>query len=212
MSGWKLAPGDLLMFGAAERQIVADSLGHLRQEIARRENLINPKELNFLWVTDFPLLAYDDEEDRYTAVHHPFTSPNEDDLPLLESKPLKVRANAYDLILNGTELGGGSIRIHDPQVQKRMFALLGMSEAEYTEKFDFLLQAFEYGTPPHGGIAFGLDRMIMLLANRESIRDVIAFPKTQSAACLLTDAPNQVDDKQLKELSIKTNIPAKINP
>jgi aspartyl-tRNA synthetase len=206
------APGDLLMFGAAERQIVADSLGHLRQEIARRENLINPKELNFLWVTDFPLLAYDDEEDRYTAVHHPFTSPNEDDLPLLESEPLKVRANAYDLILNGTELGGGSIRIHDPQVQKRMFALLGMSEAEYTEKFDFLLQAFEYGTPPHGGIAFGLDRMIMLLANRESIRDVIAFPKTQSAACLLTDAPNQVDDKQLKELSIKTNIPAKINP
>jgi aspartyl-tRNA synthetase len=203
-------PGDLLMFIAADWRIVAEGLGHLRQEIARRESLIDPEELNLLWVTDFPLLEYDDEEKRWVAVHHPFTSPKDEDLAILESDPGSVRAKAYDLVLNGTELGGGSIRIHDRAIQKRLFALLGLSEEEIKEKFGFLLEAFSYGTPPHGGIAFGLDRMIMILAKRDSIRDVIAFPKTQSAACLLTDAPGQVDSKQLRELHIKVDLPPQI--
>ncbi len=202
--------GDLLMFIASDWRIVAEGLGHLRLEIARRENLIDPSELNLLWVTDFPLLEYDDEEKRWVAVHHPFTAPKDEDLPILESDPGQVRAKAYDLVLNGTELGGGSIRIHNAEVQRRMFALLGLAEEDVQAKFGYLLNAFEYGTPPHGGIAFGLDRMIMLLANRESIRDVIAFPKTQSASCLMTEAPGPVATKQLRELHIKIDTPPQV--
>ena len=201
-------PGDLLLFVAASFAVAADSLGHLRQEIARRENLIDPDEFNFLWVTEFPLFEYDEEEKRWTAVHHPFTSPMDEDIPFLESDPGRVRAKAYDMVLNGTELGGGSIRIHQRSVQKLMFKLLGLSEEESNLKFGFLLDAFEYGTPPHGGIAFGLDRMVMIMAGRDSIRDVIAFPKTQSSSCLMTQAPCEVDPKQLKELHIKPDMPA----
>ncbi|MCL2817918.1 MAG: aspartate--tRNA ligase, partial [Clostridiales bacterium] len=200
-------PGDLLLFVAAEKNVVSDSLGRLRCEIARREGLAGPGELNFLWVTDFPLLEYDGEEKRWKAVHHPFTSPKDEDLPILRQKPQEVRAKAYDLILNGVELGGGSIRIHSRAVQEELFSLLGFSMEEARQQFGFLLEAFEYGTPPHGGIAFGLDRMVMLMAGRESIRDVIAFPKTQSAGDMMTQAPGEVSLKQLKELHIKTDVP-----
>ncbi len=200
-------PGDLLMFVAAERPIAADSLGHLRLEIAKRENLINPEDFNFLWVTQFPLFEYDAEDKRWVAVHHPFTAPMDEDIPYLETDQARVRSKAYDMVLNGTELGGGSIRIHQRDVQQLMFKLLGLDEEESNEKFGFLLEAFDYGTPPHGGIAFGLDRMVMLMAGRESIRDVIAFPKTQSSSCLLTQAPCPVGEKQLKELHIKAVLP-----
>ncbi len=196
-------PGDVLMFVADSPAVAADSLGHLRQEIAKRENLINEEELNFLWVTDFPLFDYDDEEKRWVAVHHPFTAPKDEDLAMLESDPGKVRAKAYDVILNGVELGGGSVRIHRREIQSRIFALLGLTEEESLDKFGYLLEAFEYGAPPHGGIAFGLDRMVMLMANKGSIRDVIAFPKTQSASDMMVQAPSPVAGKQLRELSIK---------
>ncbi|MEG1500754.1 MAG: aspartate--tRNA ligase, partial [Clostridiales bacterium] len=195
--------GDLLLFVAADFRIAADSLGHLRLEIAKREGLYDEDEYNFIWVTEFPLFEYDEEEKRFVAVHHPFTSPMDEDIQYLESDPGLVRSKAYDLVLNGTELGGGSIRIHDRQVQSQMFALLGLTEEECNEKFGFLLEAFEYGTPPHGGIAFGLDRMVMLMAKRESIRDVIAFPKTQSSSCMMSQAPSDVSPRQLKELHIK---------
>ncbi len=196
-------PGDVLMFVADSPSVAADSLGHLRQEIAKRENLIDEEELNFLWVTDFPLFDYDEEEKRWVAVHHPFTAPKDEDLALLESDPGKVRAKAYDVILNGVELGGGSVRIHRREIQSRIFALLGLTEEESLDKFGYLLEAFEYGAPPHGGIAFGLDRMVMLMANKGSIRDVIAFPKTQSASDMMVQAPSPVAGKQLRELSIK---------
>jgi aspartyl-tRNA synthetase len=160
--------------------------------------------LNFLWVTEFPLLEYDNEQKRHVAIHHPFTAPMDEDLPLLDSEPLSVRAKAYDMVLNGTELGGGSIRIHRREIQEKLFNLLGLSEAEAVDKFGYLLEAFEYGTPPHGGIAFGLDRMIMLLTGKDNIRDVIAFPKTQSASDVMAQAPSTVSDKQLQELHIKT--------
>ncbi|MGF7185370.1 aspartyl-tRNA synthetase [Desulfitispora alkaliphila] len=196
-------PGDLLLFVADKPNVVADSLGHLRLKLGEKLDLIDKNELNFCWVTDFPLLEYDEEEKRYVAIHHPFTAPKDEDLELMDTDPAKIRAKAYDLALNGVELGGGSIRIHKRDVQEKMFKLLGMSEDEAREKFGFLLDAFEYGTPPHGGIAFGVDRMIMLMTGQNNIRDVIAFPKTQSATCLMTKAPSEVTKKQLKELHLK---------
>lgn len=197
--------GDLLLFVADEPSVVAASLGHLRLELGKRLNLINEEELNFLWVVDFPLFEYDKEEKRWTAMHHPFTSPVEEDIPLMESDPGKVRARAYDMILNGVEIGGGSIRIHRRYVQEKMFEALGLSTDEAQEKFGYLMDAFEYGVPPHGGIAFGIDRLVMLMAKRNTIRDVIAFPKTQSAVDLMSQAPSEVSAKQLKELNIKVD-------
>lgn len=196
-------PGDLLLFGADTTPVVSRVLGFLRTELARRLELADARELNFVWVYDFPLLEYDDEEQRYSAVHHMFTSPREEDISLLNSDPLRVKARAYDLVLNGTEIGGGSIRIHRRDWQEMMFTRVGMSREEAMEKFGYMLEAFEYGTPPHGGIAFGIDRLLMLMARRSSIRDVIAFPKTQSAACPLTGAPSKVSIRQLRELSLR---------
>lgn len=196
--------GDLLMFVADSPSTTHASLGALRQELARKLELIDETELNFVWVVDFPLFEYDETEKRYVAIHHMFTSPNPEDLHLLETDPLAVRARAYDLVLNGTELGGGSIRIHDGSLQKKIFDLIGFSDEEAQEQFGFMLEAFSYGAPPHGGIAFGLDRIIMLMRGCSSIRDVIAFPKTQSASDLMLGAPSYVTDRQLKELYIKT--------
>jgi aspartyl-tRNA synthetase len=203
--------GDILFFVADTYEIVSDALGHLRLELAKRLGLIPEDALNFLWVTEFPLLEYDKDEQRHIAIHHPFTAPMDEDLPFLETEPLKVRAKAYDMVLNGTELGGGSIRIHRRVIQEQLFSLLGFSKEEAVAKFGFLLEAFEYGTPPHGGVAFGLDRMIMLLTGKDNIRDVIAFPKTQSASDLMAQAPSTVADKQLKELHIKTDIKAEVS-
>lgn len=196
--------GDLLIFIADTETVAATALGSLRLELGRRLNLYDPEQMAFTWVTDFPLLEYSPEEKRYVAVHHPFTMPVEEDWPLMESDPLKVRAQAYDMVLNGVEIGGGSIRIHRRDIQEKMFALLGFSPEEASQKFGFLLDAFEYGTPPHGGIAFGLDRMIMLMARRDTIRDCIAFPKTQSGTCLMTAAPSPVAPEQLQELHLRS--------
>ncbi len=197
-------PGDLICFIADDDEIVFDALGHLRLEIGRKLGLVDDKKLAFLWVTEFPLLEYDAEEKRWVAKHHAFTSPMDEDIPLLDSDPRKVRAKAYDIVLNGVELGGGSIRIHDQELQSKIFSLLGFSEEEARKRFGFLLEAFKYGTPPHGGLAFGLDRLVMLMAKRDSIRDVIAFPKVQNSSCLMTNAPDTVEIKQLKELYIRT--------
>jgi len=196
-------PGDLICFVADKNEIVYDALGQLRLELARRLDLINNDEFNFLWVTEFPLLEYDEEEKRWVAKHHPFTSPMDEDIELLTKDPSKVRAKAYDIVLNGVEIGGGSIRIHDQEIQSTMFNLLGFTKEQAWDRFGFLLEAFKYGTPPHGGLAFGLDRLVMLMAGRNSIRDVIAFPKVQNASCLMTNAPDVVEPKQLKELHIR---------
>ncbi|MEW6620441.1 MAG: aspartate--tRNA ligase [bacterium] len=199
---FKADTDDFLLFVADTPKVVADSLANLRLHLADKFNLI-PQEFNFIWVVDAPLVEYDDEEKRYVAVHHPFTSPKEEDYPLIETNPGQVRARAYDLVLNGIEIGGGSIRIHRRDIQERVFKLLKIEENEAKEKFGFLLEALEYGAPPHGGIAFGLDRLLRLMVGADSIREVIAFPKTQSATCLMTDAPFEVSNKQLKELSIE---------
>jgi len=196
-------PGDLLFFVADQPTVVHQALSELRLELGRRLQLIDKKTFSFIWVTDFPLLEYDHEIKRHVAVHHPFTSAKDEDLELLESDPGRVRSRAYDLVLNGVEIGGGSIRIHQKEVQDRVFKALGISEEEAADKFAFLLQALELGAPPHGGMAFGLDRLLMLLAGKDTIRDVIAFPKTQKATCPLTEAPSTVARKQLTELSLR---------
>ncbi|MFC4184684.1 aspartate--tRNA ligase [Saccharococcus thermophilus] len=194
--------GDLLLFVADQKAVVADALGALRLKLGKDLNLIDETKLHFLWITDWPLLEYDEEEGRYYAAHHPFTMPVREDLPKLETNPEKVRAQAYDLVLNGYELGGGSMRIFEREVQEKMFRALGFTEEEARAQFGFLLEAFEYGTPPHGGIALGLDRLVMLLAGRSNLRDTIAFPKTASASCLLTEAPSPVSEQQLEELHL----------
>jgi aspartyl-tRNA synthetase len=196
-------PGDLILFGADKSKVVHQVLAELRLELARRLQLVDENSFNFIWVTDFPLLEYDQEQKRYTAVHHPFTAPNEDQLDLLETDPGAVKSRAYDLVLNGNEIGGGSIRIHSPLMQKKVFKALGIESEEAQEKFGFLLRALELGAPPHGGIAFGVDRLMMLLTGSTSIRDVIAFPKTQKATCPLTEAPSSVARKQLTELHLR---------
>jgi aspartyl-tRNA synthetase len=203
----KAQPGDLICFIADKDEIVYNALGQLRLELARKLDLIDKDVYKFLWVTEFPLLEYDEEEKRWVAKHHPFTSPMDEDVQYLDTDPGRVRAKAYDLVLNGVELGGGSIRIHRQDLQAKMFNLLGFTHEQAWERFGFLLEAFKYGTPPHGGIAFGFDRIIMMMAGRSSIRDVIAFPKVQNASCPLTNAPSDVDQKQLRELHIRaTNI------
>ncbi len=195
--------GDIIFFVADSAKVVHDSLGNLRINLAKKLNLIDPEALAFTWITEFPLMEYSETDKRFVSTHHPFTSPFIEDLPLMTTNPGKVRAKAYDLVLNGSEIGGGSIRIHRKDVQAQVFSALGLSDDEAKLKFGFLLDALEYGAPPHGGLAFGLDRLTMIMTKAESIRDVIAFPKTQKAACLLSDAPSKVSIEQLMELSLK---------
>jgi len=201
--------GDLLLFVADTARITNEALGRLRGHLGQLLGYADKEDFKFSWVTDFPLLEWDEDAKRHVAVHHPFTAPLEEDIALLDTEPGKARAQAYDLVLNGSEIGGGSIRIHDQTVQSRMFELLGIDSDEAREKFGFLLDALSFGAPPHGGIAFGLDRLMMILTGADSIRDVIAFPKTQKATCLLSEAPNEVDDKQLQELAIRLRRPNK---
>lgn len=198
--------GDLLLVVGDKSSVVAQALGELRLEMARRRNLIDPNKLCFLWVVDFPMFEYVEEDKRYKAMHHPFTAPREEDIEFLLTAPEKVKANAYDIVLNGVEVGGGSLRIYQSDLQAKVFEAIGLTQDEARAKFGFLMDAFEYGTPPHGGIAFGLDRLVMLMAQRKSIRDVIAFPKTQSAIDPMSHAPSEVDEKQLRELYIKTTV------
>lgn len=194
--------GDLLLFAADRDKIVYDVLGNLRLELAKNLELLDKNQYNFLWVTQFPLFEYSEEEGRFVAMHHPFTMPMEEDLPMLLTEPSKVRAKAYDIVLNGTEIGGGSVRIYQSDVQEQMFEALGFTKEDAYARFGFLLNAFKYGVPPHAGLAYGLDRLVMLMAKEDSIRDVIAFPKVKDASCLMTEAPNLVDEGQLTELSI----------
>ncbi len=195
-------PGDLLFFAADKNKVVFDVLGNLRLELARQLDLLKKDDFKFLWVTEFPLLEYDEEEKRYVAMHHPFTMPMDEDLPLLDTDPGAVRAKAYDIVLNGTELGGGSVRIHQADVQEKMFEVLGFTKERAQQQFGFLLDAFKYGVPPHAGLAYGLDRVIMLMVGADSIRDVIAFPKVKDASCMMMEAPSEVEQKQLDELGI----------
>lgn len=194
-------PGDLLLFAADRNKVVFDVLGNLRLELARQLDLLKKDDFKFLWVTEFPLLEYSEEEDRYVAMHHPFTMPMDEDIQYIDSDPGRVRAKAYDIVLNGVEMGGGSVRIHQADIQSKMFEVLGFTPERAGEQFGFLLEAFKYGVPPHAGLAYGLDRVVMLMVGADSIRDVIAFPKVKDASCLMTEAPGQVDDKQL-ELSL----------
>ena len=194
--------GDLLLFAADKKKLVYDVLGALRLELAKQMDLLDKNEYRFVWVTEFPLLEWSEEENRFTAMHHPFTMPMEEDLQYIDSDPGRVRAKAYDIVLNGTEIGGGSVRIHQDDIQEKMFEVLGFTKEKAYEQFGFLLTAFKYGVPPHAGLAYGLDRLVMLMAKQESIRDVIAFPKVKDASCLMTEAPNLVDEKQLEELGI----------
>ena len=204
-----LNEGDLVLFCADQKKVVYDALGNLRKEIARRRGLLNDNEYGFVWVTDFPLFEYSETEKSYTSSHHPFTMPDTDDLEKYgETSPEKIRSRAYDVVLNGVEIGGGSIRIHREDIQNKVFRLLKLTEAEIESKFGFLMKALSYGAPPHGGIALGFDRMMMFLLKTSSIRDVIAFPKTQKAGCLMTDAPSAVETDQLDELHIRVKASA----
>ena len=201
--------GDLLLFAADKNKVVWDVLGALRVHMAKEMELLDPNQYNFLWVTEFPLLEWDDEAERFVAVHHPFTMPMDEDLDKLDAAPGEVRAKAYDIVLNGTELGGGSVRIHQNDIQEKMFEVLGFTKEAAWEQFGFLLGAFKYGVPPHAGLAYGLDRMVMHMVQADSIRDVIAFPKVKDASDLMCEAPNVVDEKQLIELGIKIDLPEK---
>ena len=201
--------GDLLLVVADKPLVVAQALGELRLEMGRRRGLINENEYKFLWVVDFPMFEYDEENKRWKAMHHPFTAPRDEDVQYLTTDPGRVKAKAYDMVLNGVEIGGGSLRIYNSDTQEKVFEAIGLTPEQAHEKFGFMLDAFKYGTPPHGGLAFGLDRMVMLMAKRNSIRDVIPFPKTQSAGCLMTQAPSEVDAKHLRELSIRTAVAPK---
>ena len=196
-------PGDLLLFAADKNKVVYDVLGNLRLELARQLDLLKKDDFKFLWVTEFPLLEYSEEENRFVAMHHPFTMPMEEDLQYIDTDPGRVRAKAYDIVLNGVEMGGGSVRIHQADIQSKMFEVLGFTQERANEQFGFLLEAFKYGVPPHAGLAYGLDRMVMLMVGADSIRDVIAFPKVKDASCLMTEAPSPVYEKQLKELGIE---------
>ena len=200
-------PGDLLLFAADKNKIVWNVLGAIRLEMGKELGLIDKNKYHFLWVTEFPLLEWSEEENRYMAAHHPFTMPMEEDWHLIDSDPGAVRAKAYDIVLNGTELGGGSVRIHQDDIQEKMLEVLGFTRERAYEQFGFLLNAFKYGVPPHAGLAYGLDRMIMLMVHCDSLRDVIAFPKVKDASCLMTEAPGTVEEKQLEELSLSVKSP-----
>lgn len=197
--------GDLLLLAADKTKLVWDVLGALRLELAEQMGLLDKNEYRFVWITEFPLLEWSEEEQRYTAMHHPFTMPMEEDLEFIDTDPGRVRAKAYDIVLNGNEIGGGSVRIHQNDIQEKMFEALGFTKEKAHEQFGFLLDAFKYGVPPHAGLAYGLDRLVMLMAKQDSIRDVIAFPKVKDASCLMTNAPECVEEKQLQELGIEVS-------
>ena len=199
-------PGDLLLFAADKNKVVWDTLGALRCHLADQMGLLDKNVFEFVWITEFPLLEWSDEQNRFTAMHHPFTMPMEEDLAIIDTDPGKVRAKAYDIVLNGNEIGGGSVRIHQDDIQEKMFECLGFTREQAYERFGFLLDAFKYGVPPHAGLAYGLDRLVMLMAKQDSIRDVIAFPKVKDASCLMTNAPDYVDEAQLKELGIDITV------